>query len=190
MRTSAYRALQWALMSLISAFLFVQFFHLNGWLFSALEHVHGVNWVFLPAGLRVLLVLILGTPGAMGIMMANWWLERDALSSETALPILLTSLVSGFGPWLIRRGMLWKQLLDDRLMHLTSRRLLQFVLAYAALNAFGHQLVWWFLSHHNALPWVDLWPMFVGDTLGALIFLYSFKPVLAWWRQRALPAYE
>jgi hypothetical protein len=33
---------------------------------------------------------------------------------------------------------------------------------------------------------VDIWPMFVGDLLGAVVFLYGFKLALALKRKSAL----
>ena len=47
-----------AVLSKISAALFAGFFRLNELIFSGLEHSQGVNWIFLPAGFRVLLVFI------------------------------------------------------------------------------------------------------------------------------------
>ena len=115
---------QWALMLLISSFLFVEFFRLNDWLFSALEHTHGVNWIFLPAGFRILLVLVFGMPGALGIV-------------------------------------------------------------YALVNAVSHQLIRWTFQPETAKPWLDVWPMFIGDAIGALVMLYVMKLSLPWFRQQA-----
>lgn len=51
--------------------------------------------------------------------------------------------------------------------------MLNFTLIYAAGNAFLQQLGWWLTDHASVNPWVDIWPMFVGDALGALIVLYA-----------------
>mgnify|MGYP001346210927 CR=1 FL=1 len=75
---------EWALMILLSAFLFVGFFRLNDLLFIAFEHAEGINWIFLPAGFRVLLVLVLGWPGALGIVGAPFGLTKSACSSPAA----------------------------------------------------------------------------------------------------------
>ena len=176
---------QWALMVLVSAFLFVSFFHLNDWLFESLEYVKGVNWVFLPAGFRVLLVLALGIPGALGIALGTFWLDTHAAAPPPPAEVmLLTCLASGFGPWLVKFWMQWRGLLDRELRHLSSASLLQFVLIYAAINAVAHQLLFWVFSMHNSQPWLDIWPMFFGDLAGALIVLYSFKLGLDWIKSR------
>ncbi len=172
---------QWALMVLVSAFLFVSFFHLNDWLFESLEYVKGVNWVFLPAGFRVLLVLALGIPGALGIALGTFWLDTHApVPPPPAEVMLLTCLASGFGPWLVKFWMERRGLLGQDLAQLTSVRLLQFVVAYAAVNAVAHQSIHWFFEQDPLQPWINVWPMFTGDLLGAVIVLYTFKLSLPW----------
>jgi hypothetical protein len=38
--------------------------------------------------------------------------------------------------------------------------------------------VWLLLERPHMNIWVDIWPMFVGNALGALMMLYGFKFVL------------
>ena len=173
-------ALQWALMVLLSAFLFAQFFRLNDQLFGFAQHTQDINWIFLPAGFRVLLVLVLDIPGALGIAVAGLWLNIDRLDHTTLPFILATGLVSGFGPWCVKYIMQKRGLLGPDLTHLSSSSLLQFVLFYAAVNAISHQLIFWGFSPESSRPWVDVWPMFVGDLTGALLVLYAFKLGLPW----------
>jgi hypothetical protein len=59
-------SLQKTALTLLSAVLFVGFFELNDLIFYSFEHKEGINWLFLPAGFRVILVLVLGLPGALG----------------------------------------------------------------------------------------------------------------------------
>ncbi len=174
-------------MVLLSAMLFVALFRLNDWLFAALEHSQGVNWIFLPAGLRVALVLVMGLPAAFGILLGNLWLDREHWALASMPSILAIGLASGFGPWLVRVWMEKRQLIDTQLQRLNSASLLHFVLLYAAFNALSHQLIHWVFQTPNTLPWLDVWPMFVGDAIGALVVLYAFKVALAQWRRRQVP---
>ena len=174
---------QWGLMVLLSAWLFVCFFRLNDWLFDWLEYVKGVNWVFLPAGFRVLLVLAMGIPGALGIALGTLWLDiHGAPPVPDPDVMLLTCLASGFGPWLVKYAMERRGLIGQDLLQLTTGRLLQFVLLYAAVNAFAHQSIHWLFEQDPLQPWINLWPMFTGDLLGALIVLYAFKLSMPWLR--------
>lgn len=179
-----------ALMTAVSAVLFAQFFLLNDWLFKGLEHVKGVNWIFLPAGFRVLLVLVMGLPGALGIMLATCWLDRATFDLELFWLPIVTGLISGFTPLCIKLILEKRRILAAQLQNLTASGLLRFVLFYAAANALAHEMLWFFAkSRTDIVPWIDVWPMFVGDAIGALAILYALKlalPLLL----RHLPAHK
>ncbi len=172
------QVLEVATMVAVSALLYVEFFHLNGIVFSNFERIPGVSWVFLPAGFRVLLVLGMGLPGAAGILLGNCWLDRSQFSEESLWMLLATALVSGFSPWCVKWVMEKKQLLSTQLRKFSATHLLKFVLACAWLNAFAHHFVWWAFKKPGASAWGDLWPMFVGDAVGALVVLYVLKLML------------
>jgi len=178
MRLSLRHAAEATILSLISAALFVGFFRLNNLIFSALEHSQGVNWIFLPAGFRVLLVLGMGLPGCVGIFLGNLYLDQEHLRHGHATLSLLTGVVSGFTPWVVMRVMNHWRMLSMELKNLNHQQLLNFTLYYAAANAIVHQMLWALLKVHDHQMWVELWPMFVGDLLGALLMLYAFKGLL------------
>ncbi len=171
-------ALETAALILISALLFVAFFDVNDWVFANLQYRQGVNWIFLPAGFRVALVLVMGLPASMGIMLGTWFLDREGIQAGQSSIILLNGVVSGFTPWIIMKVMERRGQFGAQLTLLNSTQLLNFTLIYAAGNAFLHQLGWWLTDHASVNPWLDIWPMFVGDAVGALIMLYAFKGLL------------
>lgn len=173
---------------LISALLFIAFFDVNDWVFSSIEYRHGINWIFLPAGFRVILVLVMGLPGSIGIMLSTWVIDRAALQSGQASVVLLNSVVSGFTPWIVMKVMEKRGKFGIELHQLGSTQLLNFTLIYAASNALLHQLGWWLFDHASITPWIDIWPMFIGDVLGALIMLYAFKGLLSMLKPAALPS--
>ena len=47
-------------------------FFLNDWVTEALKYDLGVSWIYLPAGLRLFLILIFGLAGAIGIAVASF----------------------------------------------------------------------------------------------------------------------
>ncbi len=187
MKTRSSASFEIASMVLVSAVLFVELYRINDWLFGQLEFTDRVNWIFLPAGLRVLLVLVIGLPGAVGILLGNLWLDREDLLGGPLLSIVATAMASGFGPWLVRWWMQKRGLIDAQLQRITSSHLLHFVLLYAGLNALLHQLIHWAFHTPNTTPWVDLWPMFIGDAVGALLVLYAFKLALMGWQALRAP---
>jgi hypothetical protein len=174
--------LQAAALTLGSAVLFVSFFHLNGWLFADLAYREGVNWVFLPAGFRVVLVLILGLQGATGIMIGTWYLDQGSWDSNLWL-VVLNGVVSGFTPLVVMRWLSKGQATEFMLHTMTTQRLLNLTLIFAAANAITHHMVWWMLKRNDVNIWVDVWPMFTGDAIGALLMLYLFKLLLSQWKR-------
>ncbi|PUE54946.1 hypothetical protein B9Z45_10605 [Limnohabitans sp. 2KL-17] len=65
------------------------------------------------------------------------------------------------------------------MQELTAHRLLNFTLIFSAANSVVHQLVWALHQGSTVNILADVWPMFIGDTLGALLMLYGFKLVLS-----------
>ena len=55
----------------VSALLYAVLFFANDWLTQYLVAAPGVNWIYLPAGLRLFLVLIFGFSGALGIAISS-----------------------------------------------------------------------------------------------------------------------
>lgn len=170
------------LLACLSAALFFIAFELNDLFLRSFEYRHGVNWIFLPAGLRVLLVLIMGAPGALGILLGTWLLDFNATGS-LAQGVWLNGLVSGGVPLALMRAMQHLRLLPQRLSELDRAQIVVFTLLYAALNALGHQGVWWVLKQPGQVLWLDVWPMFVGDALGVVLCLQAWRLAL-WLKDR------
>jgi hypothetical protein len=153
----------------------VLFFKLNGWIFSNFVYSEGISWVFLPAGFRVVLVLVLGLPGALGLVVGSWFIDSALFSADTWLLPFLNGLVSGLTPWLVMKYLQHKGQLKPQIMSMTAQRLLQMTLIFSAASAISHQLLWWLFERPDANILIDVWPMFIGNALGALLMLYGFK---------------
>jgi hypothetical protein len=167
-----------AALALTSAVLFVAFYRFNGWIFSSLEYSDGINWVFLPAGFRVILVLTMGLPGAIGLMLGSWYIDSTTMTSNAWFFPFVNGGVSGLTPWLAMKYLIRLGWLEPQMRQMTARRLLQVTLIFSAASAITDQLVWWSLEKPEANIWVDVWPMFVGNALGALLMLYGMKFVI------------
>ncbi|WP_233200620.1 hypothetical protein [Limnohabitans sp. G3-2] len=171
-------SLQKTVLALLSAVLFVCFFELNGWLFHDFEHKQGINWLFLPAGFRVILVLVLGLPGALGLMLGSWYIDAGLIDGPNILLAFLNGVAGGLTPWLVMKYLQKQQWLSDQLQKLNPLQLLNLTLSTSAASAAAHQMVWLWLERPQTNFWVDVWPMFIGNVTGALVMLYGFKFVL------------
>jgi len=167
-----------AALALTSAVLFVCFFEFNNWIFSSFQYNEGINWIFLPAGFRVILVLTMGLPGAIGLMLGSWFIDITSFTATAWFFPFLNGVVSGMTPWLVMKYLTQIGWLEPQLRQMTAPTLLQVTLVFSAASAMSHQLVWWSLEKPEVNIWVDVWPMFVGNALGALLMLYGMKFVI------------
>ena len=141
----------------------------------------GVSWLFLPAGLRLLLVLLCGWPAAVGIMIGGWITGSWMLADYPWL-VPLFGVVNGLAPllaaWSARRHFG----IRASLANLTPLNLLGLSLLFAAINALLQQ-VFYLLS--GVTPASDLpaalFAMFFGDVTGALVVLFiTSLSIRAW----------
>ena len=168
-----------AIAAAFSALAFFLLCQINDLLFQHLAYSPGVSWIFLPSGLRLLLVLMLAGPGAIGVMLGSL-LAGLGRSTEPELA-LAAAFISGLSPWLARWVCLRAMQVKSDLSELSALRLLQMALVFAAISSVLHQALY---------AGVGLSPSFlqgtavmaIGDLLGTLVVLYLVK--LALWRWR------
>lgn len=148
----------------------VALFQLNSWLFSALHLTGFISWIFLPAAIRMLAVMIGGWAGAAGLFFGAI-LTNLGLFEFEPLNVVVLAALSALGPvvavYLCTR---WLQLPRD-LAGLQRSQLLVFAVAGAIFNVFPHNL-YFFTTGLSYDAWSGVFPMFVGDLAGALIVLY------------------
>jgi hypothetical protein len=56
--------------------LFLAALWLNDWLFLRLEFTAGINWVYLPAGMRLICTLLFAEAGAVGLLLVSWFVSH------------------------------------------------------------------------------------------------------------------
>lgn len=160
-----------------SGALYFSFYHLNGYVFHALEVHAGASWVFLPAGLRLLCTLLFGAEGAIGLWLASLAIVHFSFGHFDIITALVSTLLSAGAPYLVYRLAL-RAGLPDTLAELTPLKLAQLGIAYAFANAALHAS-WYALRgvHPDLLG--GFTTMFIGDLAGTLIVLYAIKMLLA-----------
>jgi hypothetical protein len=166
---------EWATGFILSALAYAVLFYVNSWLTVYLTYGLGVNWIYMPAGLRLFLTLILGLPGALGISLASFLISYLVVFPQELTTCIGVALISGFAPYLARIFVLSNVNLSSDLSNLSFPKLIICTLIYAALSAGLHQ--WWFgirglddtgsLNHFVA--------MFSGDVLGTVLLIVLIK---------------
>lgn len=134
----------------------------------------GVNWVYLPSGLRLTLVLVFGWPAAAGIACASTLLTAAPQPWSEIPHALITGLISGFVPLMTlvmtRR---WLHVGED-LQGLGARTLALLATVFAITCAAAHQL-WFQWLRPQPDPLYSFAVMALGDLAGSVIVLYLCK---------------
>jgi hypothetical protein len=166
---------EWTLGLLISVLAYASLFYLNAWLTAHLSYGLGVNWIYLPAGLRLFLTLIFGMPGALGIALASFLISYLGEFPQELMTCLGVGLISGFAPYLARLFVMSNINISTDLSNLSLPKLIICVLIYAALSAGLHQ--WWFAVRglDETGSFNHFLVMFIGDILGAVVLIGLVK---------------
>ena len=162
---------------LISATLYFGCFHLNMVLFNALELHSGANWIFLPAGVRLLCTLLLGVEGAIGLLIASLIISIQTYGEMGLVTNLISAFISAGAPYLVYRLALMNGI-PATLEKLNAAKLALLCLVYAFMSALLHS-IWYTLRSINTDILTGFTAMFSGDLIGTLIILYAMKIVLA-----------
>jgi hypothetical protein len=167
---------------LLSAVVYAMIFYLNDWFTAELSYGLGVNWIYLPAGLRLFLTLIFGLSGALGIAIASFFICYFGQFPSELTTCIGVGLISGFAPYLAKMFAMRNIKVSPDLSDLSLPKLIACILIYALFSAGLHQ--WWFalrglneagsLSHFVA--------MFLGDVIGAVLLIVLIKYSLDFFR--------
>ncbi len=155
---------------LVVALAWFALFELNAWLFSRIHLTGFISWIFLPAAIRMLAVMVGGWTGTLGLFLGAILTNLSLLKYEPFNIVMLAGL-SALGP-LVAFNLCtrWLKLPRD-LAGLHHSQLLVFAVAGAILNTFPHNLYFYFTGL-SPDAWSGIVPMFVGDLVGTLIVLY------------------
>jgi hypothetical protein len=161
-----------------SAILFLLVFLANEWLFNSaqFEVVRGMNWIYLPAGMRLLCTLLFGGAGAIGVLIASWITCVFYFFPDDPLRSFAGGIASAAAPYLVYKMAQKLYGLQASLANLNARRLLLLSLVYSIANPTLHHL--WLLLRGDAIT-SAYFVMVIGDFLGTLIVIYAMKLILS-----------
>jgi len=159
---------------LFCGFLYACLFYINDWLTQLLQAAPGVNWIYLPAGLRLFLVLIFGLPGALGIVAASTIITFYRNFGIDPLTIIGIGLISGLAPYLARYLVIRNLKIATDLGNLNIQTIFLCILIFAALSATFHQ-VWFEFREFESGSLKNTLIMLIGDVLGSLLLISLVK---------------
>lgn len=149
---------------------------LNELLFLRFEHSAGINWVFLPAGIRLLATLLFGFAGFVGLLLAGFYLNFHHFVFADEFRMVVGAIAGAGGPYLAYLFAKHWFDLGPRLANLTAQRLLfTGVLCGIMSPVFHHAFMW---VQTGRVDWAALAAMIAGDILGILVVLYAAKGLI------------
>jgi hypothetical protein len=152
--------------------------YLNDSIFTHAEFVRGVNWIYLPTGIRLLSTLLVGVDGFWGLLIAGLIVDFVYYFPHDPVRGIAGSVIGAVGPYLVYRLALERYNLKASLTNLTPRRLLVLALAVATVNSTLLH-IWFALTGDTRNFIKSFCAMYIGDLSGALIVLYVMKGLLS-----------
>jgi len=157
--------------------LWVGLFLLNGWLFERLTFSEHVSWIFLPAALRMIAVLLAGWVGTLGIFLGSLVTCIYVVGLTDPVSILVVSGLSALSPTLalLVCARFWGS--QSNLAGLSSLNLLILGIVAASFTAISHNIHFVMMGQVEQVG-TSIGAMFIGDLVGTLIVLYGAKALL------------
>jgi hypothetical protein len=144
----------------------------NEHLLRSTEVASGVNWIYLPAGLRLCYVLVVPVQGTVAIFAASLLMASRDPDLQWA-HVLASACVTAAGPLLARMVSMHLLTIRPNLDNLTSGMLCVMAALFGVFSTSLHQAFYASIGRDQA--WLSMW---VGDTLGCLLCLYLLKGVI------------
>lgn len=161
------------------AITFVAFLGLN-WVnelvFLQFEQTKGINWVFIPAGIRLLATLLFGIAGFEGLLLAGIYLNFFRFGFDDDFRAWSGAIAGALAPYLAYLFAKHWFFLGPRLQGLTVRRLLfTGILCGLMSPIFHHAFIWVETGTYDPLA---LAAMITGDVVGILTVLFIAKGLI------------
>ena len=166
-----------ASMVALTMVLFIAALKLNELLFSQFDFAPGIDWIYLPAGVRLLSTLLFGEAGAVGLLFISWIVCFVDFFPNDPVRSFVGGILASAAPYLVYRGLQHFSGLKPSLQNLTPRLLLICAVMFSLASPFIHHL--WFALYEHKHHLVDSFiAMATGDLGGTLVVLYFAKFML------------
>ena len=159
---------------LISALLYSALFFFNDWITETVKYDLGVSWIYLPAGLRLFLILIFGLAGAIGIAASSFAISYFGAFPADLLTCIGIGLISGFAPLFAKWVVVSNTYISNDLSNLSMQKILLCIVVYALMSSGFHQY-WFMLRDLESGSINHFLVMFAGDVAGSILLIALIK---------------
>lgn len=171
---------------LIAALIYLCSYLSSYQLSSLYEFSHATSWVYLPSGVRLLLVLVLMETGAVGILLGTLAIDYYHNLSLDHAYNWITASVAGSSAYLGLKLAQHGLKLRDDLSRLNQWQLMQVCLIFSAVSPLMHQ-IWYSVHGDTEHFWHSVAVMALGDLGGSVIVLGALYWVLRLFRALRAP---
>lgn len=161
-----------ATMVITTMLFFVAMLAFNQWAFPQ-ELERGINWIYLPAGTRLLCTLLFAEAGAIGLLLVSWLVCFFYFFPDDFLRSFVGGILAALAPYLVYRVAQYRYGLHTSLANLTPARLLLLVLVYSVASPLLHHIWFAFQGQQDLVR--NFFTMFLGDFCGTLLVIYAVK---------------
>ena len=152
-------------------------FKLNEWAFSGTIHSARANWIFLPAAIRVIAVLLFGDLGALGLVVGAYLVVSGA-GGDNGMHSFTLAVSSGIAPLIAVIALKRWFSISNTLARLRPSHIIALSVACAASNAALLNGYLWLAGHLHS-DFVQIATVFIGDVLGMAIVLLVLSVALS-----------
>lgn len=160
----------------IVALAWILLYKLNNIVFASIGISQYISWIFLPAAIRMLSVLVFEWVGAIGLFFGALITSDPFVDSNLSTALVLSTL-SALGPVIAIMVCTKWLMLPRSLQGLRPRQICLFSLVGAIFNVIPHNL-YLFGAGLVSSPLEGVVPMFVGDITGTAIVIYLTSLIL------------
>lgn len=133
-----------------------------------------MNWIFLPAGIRIFITLILDYSGALGLAVASILINYIGFYELDFISTIGIAVICGVAPLLGRHFVIHNLKVQPDLSNISMSQLLIIIIVYSLLSSGLHQL--WFAARDlDSGSWNHFIAMFSGDVTGSILFVAVIK---------------
>lgn len=165
------------------ALLWIALFKINNLFSTWIGFSKYIAWIFLPAAIRMLSVLVFEWVGAIGLFFGALFTSEPFTGDSFSTALVISSL-SALGP-VFAVAICTKWLNLPRTLHgIGPRQICLYSLMGATFNVIPHNL-FLYGAGYMPNPFTGILPMFIGDLAGTAIVIYLTSLILKLWMPAA-----